>query len=80
MEKDCYTDPIAQHYKGKVNYTKGGLACQRWDSNSPHSHSYHDYDGEENYCRNLRGDEPATWCYTTTSKRWDFCDVPHCGK
>lgn len=78
---ECFTDAIGKEYRGQINYTKGGLPCQRWDSNSPTFHYYHEYDSEENYCRNIRGDEPAPWCYTTYEGiRWDFCDIPHCGK
>lgn len=81
VEKDCLTDPIGEDYIGQKQHTKFGLLCQRWDSNSPHSHNYHEYDGDENYCRNTLGDEPMPWCYTTSSsKRWDFCDIPHCGE
>lgn len=80
VKEDCYTDSIGKEYKGTLSRTIGGLTCQRWDSNTPNSHSYHEYDGDENYCRNTRGDEPAPWCYTTSAdKRWDFCDLKHCG-
>lgn len=33
-----------------------------------------------NYCRNPDG-EPRPWCFTTDpNKRWEFCDIPRCGK
>ncbi|XP_063678507.1 ATP-binding cassette sub-family C member 4-like [Bolinopsis microptera] len=34
---------------------------------------------EENYCRNP-DNEPAAWCYTTSSKRWDVCGVLTCAE
>ena len=68
-------------YTGTVNTTKDRVECQRWDVNFPHSHSYHDYDNDENYCRNTRGDKTSPWCYTTDPKvTWDFCGVPMCGE
>ena len=80
IERDCFIDSVGKDYKGKINYTIGGIPCQRWDSDTPHKHYIHEYDGEENYCRNMNGYKHAPWCYTTSDdKRWDFCDVPHCG-
>ena len=78
---DCIASLKGTDYTGNVNTTVGGLTCQRWDSDSPTKHSYHDYDDHENYCRNIRGDENNIWCYTTDpDTRWDFCKVPRCGK
>ncbi|XP_028996569.2 plasminogen-like [Betta splendens] len=70
-------------YKGKIHTTQNGFTCQRWDSQTPHEHSYSpsahpEKNLEENYCRNPSGD-PQPWCFTTDpSKRWDFCSVPRC--
>ncbi|XP_076102513.1 uncharacterized protein LOC143071805 isoform X2 [Mytilus galloprovincialis] len=76
---DCIASLKGTDYTGNVNTTVGGLTCQRWDSDSPTKHSYHDYDDHENYCRNIRGDENNIWCYTTDpDTRWDFCKVPRC--
>ena len=37
--------------------------------------------GDHNYCRNPTDKYSDVWCYTTsTTKRWDWCDVPSCGK
>ncbi|XP_066292607.1 uncharacterized protein [Branchiostoma lanceolatum] len=70
-------------YRGAVAVTETGKTCQRWDSQTPHDHSYtpDDYQSsglEQNYCRNPDSD-PSVWCYTTDpDTRWDFCDVPMC--
>jgi len=70
-------------YRGTISTTVGGRECQRWDTNSPHSHSrtaanYPNSDLVENYCRNP-DNEPSAWCYTSDpAKRWERCDVPYC--
>uniref|UniRef100_A0A7S4UZX0 Kringle domain-containing protein n=1 Tax=Ditylum brightwellii TaxID=49249 RepID=A0A7S4UZX0_9STRA len=69
-------------YRGTIAVTKDGLPCQRWDAQSPHSHTrtasnYPDSGLEENYCRNPDG-EDGVWCYTTSDVRWQLCDVPNC--
>ena len=70
-------------YRGRVNRTRSGLACQRWDSQKPHLHhnrpsSKSDAALEHNFCRNPDG-EAKPWCYTTSLKtRWDFCEIPFC--
>lgn len=47
---------------------------------SPHGHSvaatnYPNAGLEENYCPNL-DEEDGVWCYTTSSIRWEVCEVP----
>ncbi|NP_001098315.1 plasminogen isoform X1 [Oryzias latipes] len=72
-----------EDYRGKASITENGYTCQRWDSQSPHSHGYNpdaipEKYLEENYCRNPDGD-PRPWCFTTSSsKRWDYCAIPRC--
>ena len=70
-------------YSGTVSVTVSGYTCQRWDSQSPHSHSVTDADfpdasmsAAENYCRNP-GEDKWPWCYTVESAvRWQYCKLP----
>lgn len=71
-------------YQGKINTTKDGLSCQRWDSQKPHIHTspidiFPEFKNSENYCRNAGGEEKKPWCFTTNSSvRWQHCDIPRC--
>ena len=73
-------------YRGTINKTESGLTCQKWSTQSPHSHN--DYTeitiaeygiGDHNYCRNPGGGKSHPWCYTAhKNKRFQYCDVPIC--
>ncbi|RWS01229.1 tyrosine-protein kinase transmembrane receptor Ror2-like protein [Dinothrombium tinctorium] len=71
-------------YQGKMNVTKDGIQCQRWDSQIPHTHNrppfvFPEIWNSENYCRNAGGEEPQPWCYTVDPRvRWQLCDIPLC--
>ena len=81
-EENKYRDVDCQvgnglNYRGAVNVTRSGKACQNWNSQSPHEHGWGSV-GDHNNCRNP-DHEPHVWCYTTASnKRWEFCDVRTC--
>lgn len=65
-------------YRGCQDETMHGYACQRWDEQSPHVHSYRPEDYvwaglDSNYCRNPGNDHHTLWCYTTGAERWDNC-------
>ena len=71
------------HYNGTLNVTESGRTCQKWDSDTPHSHpitSLHRYYLEDhNYCRNPEGRGKRPWCYTMDpAVRWEYCDVLNC--
>ena len=83
--KNCW---LSEQHTGHTNFTMYGRTCQRWTSQSPHSHAYgtddkFPYDCSaseaENYCRDPSG-YGKLWCYTINSeKRWEECEgVPIC--
>lgn len=73
-------------YRGPQNRTREGHTCQKWSLDTPHSHGQNGPDtfrgtGDHNYCRNPDSENEGPWCYTTTTtKRWDWCDVPQCSQ
>ena len=79
------TDKNGSQYRGtKYSVTVSGHQCQRWDSQSPNSHTrtpgnYPSAGLEGNYCRNPDG-HSSVWCYNGegTSPRWEDCDIPLC--
>eukprot|EP00058_Branchiostoma_floridae_P007251 XP_002592739.1 hypothetical protein BRAFLDRAFT_67179 [Branchiostoma floridae] len=77
-----YVIDKGRSYAGKINRV-GDRLCQRWDSQSPHSHphtpqAHPDAGLEENFCRNPDNKE-RPWCYTTDEGwRWDYCEVMEC--
>uniref|UniRef100_A0A3Q3AT96 Kringle domain-containing protein n=1 Tax=Kryptolebias marmoratus TaxID=37003 RepID=A0A3Q3AT96_KRYMA len=81
-KKDCFYCN-GEDYRGHHSTTENGYICQRWDSQSPHSHKftptiYPNHSLEENYCRNPEGNL-RPWCYTTSwFKKWDYCSIPRC--
>lgn len=69
-------------YRGNVVKTVSGFDCQKWSSQIPHKHTrtvenYPNSGLESNYCRNPDGEE-APWCYTMSSKRWEYCQIQAC--
>ncbi|CAH1791206.1 unnamed protein product [Owenia fusiformis] len=81
---DCKQDKLGTQYMGKISVTVNGRQCQRWDSQSPHSHSittvpFGSLAASENFCRNPDGESRGPWCYTTDpNERWEYCEVPFC--
>lgn len=72
--------PAGAAYRGCQTKTRSGLLCQRWDAQTPHSHTwspaqYPEADLSQNFCRNPKGHRLGIWCFTTDkSKPWDYCD------
>ncbi|XP_019613869.1 PREDICTED: uncharacterized protein LOC109461841 [Branchiostoma belcheri] len=77
-----FTSDKGRSYTGRLNRA-GGRLCQRWDSQSPHTHphtpqAHPDAGLEENFCRNP-DNKARPWCYTTDgTETWDYCDVTEC--
>ena len=70
---------LGRDYRGRVNTTKDGIPCQRWNDTEPHDHLFTE-EGDHNFCRNPIG-APAekVFCYTTDpAVRYEFCSVPSC--
>ena len=73
-----------RYYQGYQNVTRSNTPCQRWESQTPHTHNrpppvFPEIQNSENYCRNAGGEEPRPWCYTTDKNiRWEYCDIPDC--
>lgn len=71
------------NYRGSMNVTETGKACQAWSSQVPHAHKLRPEDRpidglDGNTCRNPDNSERA-WCFTQNSAvLWEYCDVPAC--
>ncbi|XP_041374977.1 plasminogen-like [Gigantopelta aegis] len=72
-------------YTGRKVTTKSGLACQRWDQNSPQVNAYTNpaiypessLQAAENFCLAL--DHPEPWCYTMDPAiKWQSCGITRC--
>jgi len=78
---ECYIHPDGRDYRGSVSTTAGGIPCQLWSHQFPHTHtkSHTNFPdaglGGHGHCRNPTG-ERAPWCYTTDPEvEWDYCNV-----
>ncbi len=74
-------------YRGDLSVTISGAQCQDWKLQSPHVHPMTpmvfpvELEGAGHACRNPGGVGQRPWCYTANGpRRWDYCDVPKCGK
>ena len=84
---ECRHDVAGRDYRGTTASTVSGRTCQRWDSQSPHQHTFNDLDAfpdsstdeAANYCRNPDGTPNGPWCYTTDpQERWEQCAIDFC--
>ena len=84
---ECKTTPTERNYFGSISSTISGFTCQRWDSQSPHPHSFTHPDrfpdasveASQNYCRNPDGKLDGSWCYTEDPfVECEYCDIPSC--
>lgn len=71
-------------YTGSNIFTESDEICQEWNSRSPHPHPTYlpsEIHNARRQCRNPGGRGERPWCYTTsTSRRWEYCNVPQCSK
>jgi len=62
----------------RLNITKSGIPCQRWDQNSPHTPKTRPHDALNNFCSDNDGDPGGAWCYTVDPNvRWEYCNVKY---
>lgn len=79
--EQCGTDSVYQaDYRGTINVTVDGIACEPWESRYEGSGYWSTFDAEEhglemNYCRNPNK-SLQPWCITATGS--SLCDVPSC--
>jgi len=86
----CYEgDGRDYNHESKLNITKTGKTCQRWDSHTPHKHGETAWEDAGNYpdetvadaanhCRNPGGEE-MPFCMTTDPKTFhEECNIPKC--
>lgn len=81
---------LGMDYRGTVNTTTTGVACQAWNTLTPNDHTRtparYPMAGlgtptdSNNYCRNPDGSPSGVWCYAglAGNGRWLLCDVPLC--
>ena len=84
----CKSTELGKEYIGRTHVTPSGLDCQRWDSQTPHTHTKNNIDkfpdtqleDAANFCRNPDDGSGGPWCYTTDpNTRFEYCDIPACG-
>lgn len=84
LYSECVHSKAGWEYIGNRRTTKYGLECQRWDRQSPHTHTYQSLGNQKNFCRNLANDkeeEVGPWCFTVDPDiRWQTCGIPLCCK
>lgn len=79
---NCKRSTIGWEYDSTTAITVSNRTCQHWKDSSPHSHGFTALLGDqENFCRNPDQEPNGPWCYTTDpAKRWEYCNIPKCGK
>lgn len=84
-DNNCFYNGRARSYQGTKSVTDSLFTCQRWDTQTPHRHSYNGQDFPDrrlpdNFCRTTK-DAARPWCYTTDrDKRWEHCNINNCSK
>lgn len=84
---ECKITKKGVEYTGTLRVTKSGRTCQRWDSQSPHTHGFTAHfkypelsvSNAQNFCRNPSNDPNGPWCLTTDPQVYkEYCDVYFC--
>ena len=84
---NCKLTHRGVEYAGTLSLTLSGTTCQRWDSQTPHSHSYtyahrfpeNSVSDASNYCRNPSNDPRGPWCLTLDPNvHKEYCRVLFC--
>ncbi|XP_070538200.1 uncharacterized protein [Ptychodera flava] len=76
---ECFTEALANDYRGMKSTTKQGYTCLKWTEHSypktPEAFPNRGL-GDHNYCRNPDVDSGGAWCYISGgSIHYDYCDV-----
>lgn len=78
---DCKTTKTGSEYSGKLDRTREGIPCERWDFILPIiSFPGATVSAQENFCRNPNSILPeGPWCFTANPiVGWGMCDIPLC--
>ena len=90
VSSTCRWEEAGITYQGTVSQTEYGRACQRWDAQSPQTHSYTtaaaylalSVSDAAAYCRNPSANAGGPWCYGADNNNvngtWGYCDIPGC--
>ena len=85
VTKTCKLTALGTEYAGTISKTINCNTCQRWDTQSPNTHTVSESGFPEgsfrdaaNYCRNPDADSGGPWCYLKDQNTWEYCDIPLC--
>ncbi|XP_077869507.1 muscle, skeletal receptor tyrosine protein kinase-like [Saccoglossus kowalevskii] len=80
---DCISGN-GDYYRGTQSLSENGVPCQKWSSQSPHTHRFtpdlfSELPETENFCRNPGGVRDRPWCIVTTVNTiWEYCNISQC--
>ena len=67
-----------REYHGDMSVTKNGFTCKSWAEHCLFLSCLRDEEPPANYCRNPDDDPDGLWCFTNSTRGYDYCDVPDC--
>ena len=71
------------HYTGQKKSTGHGKPCLSWNMYPRDSRFViPEKNAKHNFCRLVKYRESRVqpWCYTGNDYKWEYCDIPSCGK